>query len=115
MTVLRMDNVGIVVDDLDRTIREIRTVIFGLQRHGPGSGLRDEILALWEGQRVRVGSRLHCGGKFARSCVHRAAHVVAEGVAQHVDEQEGAGRERYRFYRERGYELRAHDMSERGS
>jgi DNA polymerase III subunit chi len=25
-----------------------------------------------------------------------------------------AGRERYRFYRERGYELRAHDMSERG-
>ena len=25
-----------------------------------------------------------------------------------------AGRERYRFYRERGYVLRAHDMSERG-
>jgi len=25
-----------------------------------------------------------------------------------------AGRERYRFYRERGYELRAHDLSERG-
>src|SRR4029079_4339900 len=25
-----------------------------------------------------------------------------------------AGRDRYRFYRERGYELRAHDMSERG-
>ena len=25
-----------------------------------------------------------------------------------------AGRERYKFYRERGYELRAHDMRERG-
>lgn len=25
-----------------------------------------------------------------------------------------AGRERYRFYRQRGYELRAHNMSERG-
>jgi DNA polymerase-3 subunit chi len=30
-----------------------------------------------------------------------------------IDDAE-AGRERYRFYRERGYELRAHDMSERG-
>lgn len=28
-------------------------------------------------------------------------------------EDAAAGRERYRFYRERGYELRAHDLSER--
>ena len=31
-----------------------------------------------------------------------------------VDDAAAAGRERYKFYRERGYELRAHDMRERG-
>ena len=36
---------------------------------------------------------------------------LAESVG--VDDA-AAGRERYRFYRERGYELRAHDLSERG-
>ena len=37
----------------------------------------------------------------------RLAEIVGVDDAQ-------AGRDRYRFYRERGYELRAHDMSERG-
>ena len=37
----------------------------------------------------------------------RLAEIVGIDDAQ-------AGRDRYRFYRERGYELRAHDMSDRG-
>ncbi len=39
----------------------------------------------------------------------RLAEIV--GIA---DADVGAGRDRYRYYRERGYELRAHDLSERG-
>ena len=30
------------------------------------------------------------------------------------DDDAATGRERYRFYRERGYELRTHDLSDRG-
>ncbi|MEP7182928.1 MAG: DNA polymerase III subunit chi [Betaproteobacteria bacterium] len=40
-----------------------------------------------------------------------------ERLAEIVSRDDGdvaAGRERFRFYRERGYELRAHDLSERG-
>jgi DNA polymerase-3 subunit chi len=40
----------------------------------------------------------------------RLAEIVANDEASVA-----AGRTRYRFYRERGYELRAHDLSERGA
>ena len=38
----------------------------------------------------------------------RLAEIVSGG-----DDAVAAGRERWRFYRERGYELRSHDLSER--
>ena len=50
---------------------------------------------------------LHAGPPPFFSRFERLAEIVG------VDDA-AAGRERYRFYRERGYELRAHDMSERG-
>jgi len=34
------------VDDLDQTVREIRTAIFGLETTGRGQGLRDQVLSL---------------------------------------------------------------------
>jgi DNA polymerase-3 subunit chi len=40
-----------------------------------------------------------------------------ERLAEIVSREDGdaaAGRERFRFYRERGYELRTHDLAERG-
>ena len=44
---------------------------------------------------------------FAR--FERLVEIVGAG-----DDDAAAGRERFRFYRERGYELRAHNLSQRG-
>jgi PAS domain S-box-containing protein len=54
-----------VIDDLDHTIREIRTVIFGLQSHGAeGTGRRAEILGLVSECGGNLGSqpRVHFDG-----------------------------------------------------
>ena len=40
---------------------------------------------------------------------HKLAEIVGKDDADVL-----AGRERFRFYRERGYELRTHNLEERG-
>src|SRR5262245_11383090 len=57
--------ISAVIDDLDHTIREIRTVIFGLQAHGAGgTGRRAEILNLVAECGATIGAqpRLHLEG-----------------------------------------------------
>ncbi len=47
--------VGSVIDDLDDTIRELRSVIFGLHAHAEDSGLRSEILRVVSDERLALG------------------------------------------------------------
>ncbi len=54
-----------VVDELDETIREMRSVIFSLQAHaGPAGGLRAEILQVTHDEQVVLGfeARVHFEG-----------------------------------------------------
>ncbi len=49
------DRLSTVVDDLDDTIRELRSVIFGLHTHAQDWGLRSEILRVISDERVALG------------------------------------------------------------
>jgi PAS domain S-box-containing protein len=51
--------VGTVIDDLDDTIRELRSVIFGLHSHAEGSGLRSELLRVVSDERGALGFEPH--------------------------------------------------------
>ncbi len=51
--------VGTVIDDLDDTIRELRSVIFGLHAHAEGCGLRSEILQVVADERGALGFEPH--------------------------------------------------------
>ena len=50
------ERIGSVVDQLDQTIREIRTAIYGLQGPGPATGLRSQILAVISEERAALGA-----------------------------------------------------------
>jgi two-component system, NarL family, sensor histidine kinase DevS len=53
------DRLSTVVDDLDDTIRELRSVIFGLHTHTQDSGLRSEILRVISDERHALGFEPH--------------------------------------------------------
>ncbi len=59
-----LERVGGVVEELDQTIREIRTAIYGLQTPIAGrGGLRNQILAVISGEREALGADPHLSFK----------------------------------------------------
>lgn len=71
--------VATVVDDLDRTIREIRAVIFGLQSFGADTGgRRAEILRVASDERAVLGfePRVHFDGPIETITDEVAAHLL---------------------------------------
>ena len=66
------------VDDLDQTIREIRTAIYGLQAHGaPSAALRQQVLQIIANERAALGAE-------PRVSFEGVLDVVPEEVARNL-------------------------------